>query len=160
MKKKKSINDECKAVPPSVNEFDEDIRNLKAREDIQGPEDICREEYKKADELMQSLSPGEEKRRGIEIMIRLAGDYAYPPAIFKEAQFEETVIYNKSAALRLYKQAADLGHGEAACRYADILAAANNDPCKRRGAVHYYLKAIANGYIAASEKLARLEDME
>lgn len=42
---------------PAKSEFDEDMIRLLARDDVQGPSDICRIEYEKALSLIKEPTP-------------------------------------------------------------------------------------------------------
>ncbi len=129
---------------PNESEFDRDIRALLARDDIQCRQDVCEAEFAKAKSLLEN--PTQEKvHRAYDIMGNLASQFEYPPAMLWMGDFAENVKKKLSEAVFWYKKAADLGDGNGARCYADMLMAGmgvNRDP---RQAMQYYTVAANAG---------------
>ncbi len=125
-------------------EFNEDIRKLMAREDIQCATDICEAEYKKAEDLADE-DDSDSVLRAYDIMGNLATQFNYVPAILWMGDFAEGALENPGQAAFWYKKAADLGDGNGARNYADMLMTGQGLPKDREEAKKYYSMAAENG---------------
>ena len=100
--------------------FNEDIKEYRRRADIQRRGNICEVEYKKAQDLLKNPT-NETVHQAYDIMGKLASQFDYVPAILWMGDFVENVLNDLPQATRWYKKAADLGSGEGARNYADML---------------------------------------
>lgn len=92
------------------SEFDEDMINLMARDDIQSPADICKVEYAKAKSLLENPTP-EKVHRAYDLMGNMASQFHYFPAIMWMGDFAENVLKKDEQAVQWYKMAAEMGDG-------------------------------------------------
>ena len=126
------------------SEFDRDVRALLARDDIQCREDVCEAEYTKAKGLLDNPTQ-ETVRRAYDIMGHLAAQFGYAPAMTWMGDFAENVKKDLSEAVNWYKKAADLGDGNGARCYADMLMAGVGVARDPREAMKYYTVAANAG---------------
>lgn len=126
------------------SEFDRDVRALLARDDIQSRAEVCAEEYKKALSLLNNPTQ-ETVHRAYDLMGNLASQFDYVPAIMWMGDFAENVMHNMQQAAFWYKKAADLGDGNGARCYADMLMTGNGVQKDMRLAMHYYADAADKG---------------
>ena len=126
------------------SEFDNDIMELVSRDDIQCQQDICEAEYQKAMSLLQNPTR-DTVRRAYDLMGNLASRFVYVPAIMWMGDFAENTMEDTTQAARWYKKAADLGDGNGARCYADMLITGNGVEKDTRKALHYYADAADKG---------------
>lgn len=127
-----------------MSEFDRDIMNLLARDDIQCREDACEAEFRKAKDLLEN--PTQEKlRRAYDLMGNLASQFEYVPAILWMGDFCENVLKDDSRAVSWYRKAAELGDGQGARCYADMLMAGKGVARDMNLALEYYAAAANKG---------------
>lgn len=125
-------------------EFDRDIRELLAREDITCRPEICEAEFKKAEMLLKT--PTQEcVHRAYDIMGNLAAQFEYIPAIMWMGDFTENVMQDLKQAVYWYKKAADMGDGNGARNYADMLMSGRGVQQNPREAFSYYAMAADKG---------------
>lgn len=144
----KKKDQKAKAAPqtPSGNEseFEKDIRELLARDDITCRPEICEAEYKKGLSLLDN--PTQEKiHRAYDIMGNLASQFEYIPAILWMGDFAENAMQNLQQACFWYKKAADMGDGNGARNYADMLMTGRGVQPNQREAIKYYAQAADAG---------------
>lgn len=125
-------------------EFERDVRELLARDDIQCRQDICEAEYAKAQCLLEKPTQ-ETVRRAYDLMGNLAAQFEYVPAIMWMGDFAESAMQNLEQAAFWYKKAADLGDGAGARCYADMLMFGNGVARNPRLAMNYYSFAADHG---------------
>ena len=125
-------------------EFDRDIRELMARDDIQCRQDICEAEYSKAKKLLERMT-GDSVSRAYHIMGNLASRFEYVPAIMWMGDFAENAMKKMEQAAFWYKKAAELGDGQGARCYADMLMAGMGVERNMQLAMHYYADAADKG---------------
>lgn len=138
---------ETEVAQTAVNqgsEFDNDIRELLARDDIQCRQDICEAEYKKARSLLENPTH-ERLHRAYDLMGNLASQFDYVPAIMWMGDFAENALKNMRQAAFWYKKAADLGDRNGARCYADMLMTGNGVEHDTQLAMHYYADAADKG---------------
>ena len=134
-------NDE--SVPPHRIEFERDIKALMDREDIQSRDEIVKAEFAKA--IALATEKTEDKlHRAFDIMGNLGMDFEYLPAIFWMGSFCESVVNDYEQAAFWFKKGADLGHGNCARNYADVLMQYTDNPDKNE-IIHYYTIAAESG---------------
>ncbi len=141
---RKKKEEQTKRVNSTETEFDRDIRDLLARDDIQSRSEICDVEYKKALSLLNNPSQ-ENVHRAYDLMGNLASQFDYVPAIMWMGDFAENVMQNLQQAVFWYKKAADLGDGNGSRCYADMLMTGNGVQRDIRLAMHYYADAADKG---------------
>ena len=141
---RKKKEEQTKRVNSTETEFDRDIRDLLARDDIQSRPEICEVEYKKAMNLLSNPSQ-ENVHRAYDLMGNLASQFDYVPAIMWMGDFAENVMHNLQQAAFWYKKAADLGDGNGSRCYADMLMTGNGVQRDLRLAMHYYADAADKG---------------
>ena len=141
---RKKKEEQTKRVNSTETEFDRDIRELLARDDIQSRPEICDVEYKKALSLLNNPSQ-ENVHRAYDLMGNLASQFDYVPAIMWMGDFAENVMQNLQQAVFWYKKAADLGDGNGSRCYADMLMTGNGVQRDIRLAMHYYADAADKG---------------
>lgn len=142
-------------APKKKSEFEQDIEALLARDDIQCRSEICEAEYRKALELLKN--PTEEKtHRAYDLMGPLAAEFDYLPAILWMGNFAESALCDLKQAAFWYKKAADLGDGNGARNYADMLMTGNGIPRNPETAIHYYVIAANSGVPEAAFVLGEL----
>ena len=128
----------------NLTEFERDLKNLLARDDIQSRQDICEAEYKKALGILKN--PSEKYvHRAYDLMGNLASQFDYVPAIMWMGDFMEHVFRDLSQAAFWYKKAADLGDGNGARCYADMLITGNGIEKNTQMAKRYYIQAANKG---------------
>ena len=141
-KKKKKDSGNQHSITES--EFDRDIRELLARDDIQCRPEICEAEFRKAKGLLEQ--PTKDKiHRAYDIMGNLASQFDYIPAIMWMGDFTENAMHDLKQAAFWYKKAADLGDGNGSRCYADMLITGNGVEKDFRLAMHYYADAADKG---------------
>ena len=96
-KKKKQENN--KSTTENMSEFDRDIRELLARDDIQYRQDICEVEYKKGLSLLEGHPTEDKIHRAYDIMGNLASQFDYVPAIMWMGDFAESAMQNAEQAV-------------------------------------------------------------
>lgn len=142
----KSKNESKKAAEPqpTMSEFNEDVKNLLGRDDIQCRKDICEVEYNKAQDLLKNPTK-ETIHRAYDIMGNLASQFDYVPAILWMGDFVENAMGDLPQATRWYKKAAELGSGEGARNYADMLMTGRGTKQDSKEAMRYYTIAADKG---------------
>ena len=128
----------------NISEFDSLVRELMARDDVQDREDICEHIYARAQKLLE-MPTQETVRRAYDLMGNLAAQFGYAPAMLRMGDFMENVQQNDESACNWYKRAADLGNGNAARNYADMLMAGKGVQKDQREAFRYYRMAMDKG---------------
>ena len=128
-----------------MSEFDRDIRELLARDDIQCRQDICEVEYKKGLSLLEGHPTEDKIHRAYDIMGNLASQFDYVPAIMWMGDFAESAMQNAEQAVFWYKKAADMGDGNGARCYADMLMTGKGVARNPQQAMHYYADAADKG---------------
>ncbi len=142
--KKKKQDTSAPKKNPGESEFDRDIRELLARDDIQCRPEICEAEFKKAMSLLEN--PTQDKvHRAYDIMGHLASEFDYIPAIMWMGDYAESAMQNLQQAVFWYKKAAEMGDGNGARCYADMLMTGNGVERDPRMALHYYTEASNKG---------------
>ncbi|MCR4885072.1 MAG: hypothetical protein K6A68_16010 [Clostridiales bacterium] len=126
------------------SEFDEDMIQLMARDDIQSPADMCKIEYEKAISLMKNPTP-DKVRRAYDLMGNMAAQFHYLPAVMWMGDFAENVMKNDKQAVYWYKMAAEMGDGNGSRCYADMLMAGRGVEKDMKLAMHYYADAADKG---------------
>lgn len=129
---------------PAKSEFDEDMIKLLARDDVQGPSDICRIEYEKALSLIKEPTV-DKVHRAYDLMGNMASQFHYLPAVMWMGDFAENVMKNDQQAVYWYKMAAEMGDGNGSRCYADMLMAGKGVQKDMRLAMHYYADAADKG---------------
>lgn len=129
---------------PGMSEFDRDIRELLGRDNIQCRQDICEAEYEKAQRLLREQTQ-ESVHRAYDLMGNLAAQFDYVPAILWMGDFAESVMKDLAQAAYWYKKAADLGDGNGARNYADMVMIGNGVQRDQREAMRYYSLAAEKG---------------
>lgn len=143
-KKKKSEEPVKSAPQSSESEFDRDIRELLARDDITCRPEICEAEFKKGLSLLEN--PTQDKiHRAYDIMGNLASQFEYVPAILWMGDFAENAMRDTKQACFWYKKAADMGDGNGARNYADMLMTGQGVQQNQREAFRYYAIAADAG---------------
>ena len=132
------------ANAPAQSEFDRDIQELLARDDITCRPEICEVEFKKAESLLKTPTQ-ENVHRAYDIMGNLASQFEYIPAIMWMGDFAENVMQNLQQAVFWYKKAADMGDGNGARNYADMLMSGRGVQQNPREAFQYYALAADKG---------------
>lgn len=126
-------NDNDKYVSQfNSEEFDKDIAELL--------EMAFKAELKKALDLLEN-STKQNSDRAYDIIGNLAVKYKYIPAIFWMGNFAEGSLNDMPQACYWYKMAADMGDGNGARNYADMLLIGRGVQSDRREAMKYYEKA-------------------
>ena len=115
-----------------------------ARDDVQDREDICEHIYTRAQKLLETPTQ-ETIRRAYDLMGNLATQFGYVPAMLWMGDFMENVQQNDESACNWYKRAANLGNGNAARNYADMLMAGKGVQKDQREAFRYYRMAMDKG---------------
>ena len=133
-----STPDECQT------EFDRDVRALLARDDIQCQQDVCEAEYQKAQQLLANPTQ-ENVHRAYDLMGNMASKFDYVPAIMWMGDFAEGAMQNLRQAAFWFKKAADLGDGNGARNYADMLMTGNGVSQDQQEALKYYSLAAEKG---------------
>jgi hypothetical protein len=100
-KKKKQENN--KSTTENMSEFDRDIRELLALDDIQCCQDICEAEYKKGLSLLEGHPTEDKIHRAYDIMENLASQFDYVPAIMWMGDFAESAMQNAEQAVFWYR---------------------------------------------------------
>ena len=139
--KKPSNNDN---ETPATSEFDEDMINLMARDDIQSPADICKTEFEKAVSLLENPTP-DKIRRAYDLMGNMAAQFHYLPAVMWMGDFAENAMKNDKQAVYWYKMAAEMGDGNGSRCYADMLMTGRGVEKDVKLAMHYYADAADKG---------------
>lgn len=147
---KKKKQESNKAATENMSEFDRDIRELLARDDIQCRPEICEAEFKKGMSLLEGNPTEDKVHRDYDIMGNLASQFDYVPAIMWMGDFAENAMQNAEQAVFWYKKAADLGDGNGARCYADMLMTGNGVARNPQQAMHYYADAADKGVPEAS----------
>ena len=129
---------------PTESEFDRDIRELLARDDIQCRPEICEAEYQKALSLLDNPTQ-ETVHRAYDLMGNLATQFDYVPAIMWMADFAESLKHDFRQAAFWYKKAADLGDGNGSRCYADMLMTGSGVERNAQQAMRYYADAADKG---------------
>ena len=142
--KKEKPEPTAKSAAPAMSEFDEDIRALLMRDDIQCREDVCEAEFGKAQKLLENPTQ-DTLKRAYHIIGNLASGFDYVPAILWMGDFAENAQHDDEKAVFWYKKAADMGDGNGARCYADMLMAGKGVQSDMRQAMHYYGIAADNG---------------
>ncbi len=136
------------SAPGPVNsggsEFERDIRALLEQPDIFSKAEICDAEYQKAMGLLEKPTQ-ETMHRAYDLMGNLASQFDYVPAIMWMGDFAENVMQDLQQAVYWYKKAADLGDGNGARCYADMLMTGNGIARDTQLAMHYYADAADKG---------------
>lgn len=122
-------------------EFNEDIAELMARDDIQSRTDIFKAEYEKAQNLMNNPT-SENQHRAYDLMGNLASQFDYMPAILWMGNFVEKRLNNIEQAAYWYKKAADMGNKSAARHYAQMLMTGKGIQHDQQLAMYYYELAV------------------
>lgn len=122
-------------------EFDNLVRQLIARNDIQNRTDVCEHIYAHADSLLNNPT-AETVMRAYDLMGNLAVQFGYVPAMLWLGDFMENVQHNDKSACIWYQRAADQGSGEGARNYADMLMAGKGVQKDQQEAFRYYTKAM------------------
>ncbi len=127
-----------------MTEFERDIKELLGRDDIECRQDICEAEYAKAQRLLQNPTQ-ESVHRAYDLMGNLASQFDYIPAILWMGDFAESAMNNYSQAAFWYKKAADLGDGNGARNYADMVITGRGVQQNQQEAMRYYSLAAERG---------------
>lgn len=138
-----------KRGPYVPGEFDRDIEALLNRDDIQCRQDICAAEYEKAMKLVQ-FGDMDSIHRAYDIMGRLGSEFDHVPSILFMGQFAEESMGDAAQAARWYKRASDLGDGQGARCFADMLMMGNGVPRDPATAEQYYKLAAERGVAEAA----------
>ena len=129
---------------PVTSEFEEDMINLMARDDIQSPADMCKAEYEKAISLTKNPTQ-DNVHRAYDLMGNMAAQFHYLPAVMWMGDFAENVMKNDQQAVYWYKMAAEMGDGNGSRCYADMLMAGKGVERNVKLAMHYYADAADKG---------------
>ncbi len=129
---------------PENTAFDSDVRDLLNQDDIQSQVDICEEEYKKAMKLLDNPTK-KNVHKAYDIMGNLAARFDYVPAIMWMGDFQESALKNLQQAAFWFKKAADLGDGDGARCYADMLMTGRGVDKDMNLAMSYYADAADKG---------------
>ena len=132
------------AYDAGKSEFCKDIREMLARDDVQSRQDICKLAYRKAQDLLQNPTD-ESIHQAYDIMGSLASQFDFIPAIMWMGDFTENVLQDAVQAVFWYKKAADLGDGNGARCYADMLMTGNGVQRDVQQAMVYYKAAADKG---------------
>ena len=122
---KKKKQETTKATTESISEFDRDIRELLVRDDIQCRPEICEVEFKIGMSLLEGQPTEDKTHRAYDFMGNLASQFDYVPAIMWTGDFAKNVMQNTTQAVFWYKKAADMGNGNGARCYTDMLMTSN-----------------------------------
>ena len=125
-------------------EFERDIIELMGRDDVLSRSEICDVEYRKAMKLLENPTQ-DTVHRAYDIMGSLASQFDHLPAIMWMADFAESALHRLDQAARWYKRAADLGDGNGARCYADMLMTGRGVETNTQLAMHYYADAADKG---------------
>lgn len=113
--------------------------------EIEDEEDICEAEYKKGLSLLEGHQTEDKIHRAYDIMGNLASQFDYVPAIMWMGDFAENTMQNAGQAVFWYKKAADMGDGNGARCYADMLMTGKGVARNPQQAMHYYADAADKG---------------
>lgn len=155
-KKKNKAQSTASNPGSSDTEFDRDIGELLTRDDVGDREAICKIEYKKAKSLLEGQPTEERVHRAYDIMGQLASKFDYVPAILWMGNFVEDIMQQPSKAVFWYKKAAELGDGQGARCYADMLTTGNGVSRDPKLAMHYYTTAADKGIPEAAFVLGEI----
>ena len=139
--KKKATTHHAGPSQEHTAEFDNLVRQLLARDDIQGRTDVCEHIFAFAKQLLQNPTR-ETIMRAYDLMGNLAAQFGYVPAMLWLGDFMENVQHNDKSACIWYQRAADQGSGEGARNYADMLMAGKGVERNQREALKYYTIAM------------------
>ncbi len=114
------------------------------RNDLQWRLDICAAEYQKVLSLLENPT-SEKVHRAYDIMGPLAAQFDYVSAILWMGDFAENVMQNLSQAAFWYQKATDLGSGNGARCFADMLMIGNGVARNQNLAMQYYAMAADKG---------------
>ena len=118
-------------------EFDNLVKELMTRDDIQDRTDICEHIYTRAYEMTKNPTK-ETIFRAYNLMGNLATQFSYIPAMLWMGDFAENVLNKDETACIWYKRAADLGSGVGAKNYADMLMTGKGVQRNSTEALQYY----------------------
>ena len=135
--KKKKEARQAGASNDHAAEFDSLVKEMMARDDVQSGTDICKQIYNRAFALMKHPN-SETIMRAYDLMSNLAYQFNYVPAMLWLGDFMENVQNNDNSACIWYQRAADLGSGQGARNYADMLMAGRGVQENQQEALKYY----------------------
>lgn len=134
--------------------FDEDIKELLNKDDVKCREDVCKLEFQKAQKLLENINE-DNLHMAYDINGNLASRFDYIPSILWMADFAEGAMKNMQQASFWYKKAADLGDGNGARCYADLLMSGQGVQANQQEALHYYAIAADKGISEAAFVLSQ-----
>ena len=126
------------------SEFDMYVFELLENNNTQDRNDICKIIFDKAITLLKQPTQN-NVHRAYDLMGNLASQFEYIPAIMWMGDFVENVMQNPKQAVYWYKKAAELGDGNGARCYADMLMTGNGTPRNPKLAIEYYSIASDKG---------------
>lgn len=125
------------------DEFDADLASWMTS-DEQDRNVFLKREFDKA-LAMQNNHTQESVHRAYDLMGNIASKFDYIPAIMWMGDFAESVMQNMQQAAFWYKKAADLGDGNGARCFADMLISGKGVERNLQLAMHYYADAADKG---------------
>ncbi len=148
-RKKKATTPQAGSSQEHTAEFDNLVRQLLARDDIQDRTDVCEHVFAFANQLLKNPTQ-ETVMRAYDLMGNLAAQFSYVPAMLWLGDFMENVQHNDKSACIWYQRAADLGSGQGARNYADMLMAGKGIERNQREALKYYTIAMEKNVTEAA----------
>lgn len=129
-------------------EFDADLIAW-MESDEQDRNVFLKKEFEKAISLLENQTR-DSVHRAYDLMGNMASKFDYIPAIMWMGDFAEGAMQNMQKAAFWYKKAADLGDGNGARCFADMLMAGKGVERNFPHAMHYYADAADKGVLEAA----------